>query len=99
MKYTLFLTRRCNLACHYCYVGKVADRMSPDTRALGMVERIVVAAHGHGRKVSVCGKLAGNPHSAQILVGLGVDALSVAAVRFARVKFSLRDVTINDCRA
>src|ERR1035441_7277770 len=29
MKYTLFLTRRCNLACHYCYVGKVADRMSP----------------------------------------------------------------------
>ena len=73
--------------------------LSLDTRALGMVERIVVAAHGHGRKVSVCGELAGNPHSAQILVGLGVDALSVAAVRFARVKFSLREVTIDDCRA
>jgi phosphoenolpyruvate-protein kinase (PTS system EI component) len=73
--------------------------LSLDTRALGMVERIVVAAHARGRKVTVCGELAGDPHSARILVGLGIDALSVAAVRFATVKFSLRDVTIDDCRA
>jgi phosphoenolpyruvate-protein kinase (PTS system EI component) len=73
--------------------------LSLDTRALGMVERIVTAAHDHGRKVSVCGELAGDPHSARILVGLGVDAISVAAVRFAKVKFSLRDVTMEDCRA
>ena len=73
--------------------------LSLDTRALRMVERIVVAAHAHGRKVSVCGELAGDPHSARILVGLGVDAISVAAVRFAKVKFSLRDVTLDDCRA
>ncbi len=30
MKYTLFLTRRCNLACEYCYVGKSVDTMSLD---------------------------------------------------------------------
>lgn len=30
VKYTLFLTQRCNLACDYCYVGKTKDRMSPD---------------------------------------------------------------------
>jgi phosphocarrier protein FPr len=72
--------------------------LSLDRRALGMVERIVTAAHAHGRKVSVCGELAGDPHSARILVGLGVDAISVAAVRFAKVKFSLRDVTMEDCR-
>jgi phosphoenolpyruvate-protein kinase (PTS system EI component) len=72
--------------------------LSLDKRALGMVERVVVAAHRHGRKVSVCGELAGDPHSARILVGLGVDAISVAAVRFARVKSALRDVTMDDCR-
>jgi phosphoenolpyruvate-protein kinase (PTS system EI component) len=73
--------------------------LSLDTRALSMVERIVTAAHAHGRRVTVCGELAGDPHSARILVGLGVDAISVAAVRFAKVKFSLRDVTMDDCRA
>jgi len=73
--------------------------LSLDTRALGMVERIVTAAHRHGRRVSVCGELAGDPHSARILVGLGVDAISVAAVRFAKVKSSLRDATMDDCRA
>jgi phosphoenolpyruvate-protein kinase (PTS system EI component) len=72
--------------------------LSLDTRVLGMVERIVAAAHRHGLKVSVCGELAGDPHGARILVGLGVDALSVAPVRFAKVRSSLRDVTLADCR-
>ncbi len=30
MKYTLFLTQRCNLSCDYCYIGKTSDRMSLD---------------------------------------------------------------------
>jgi uncharacterized protein len=33
MKYTLFLTHRCNLACEYCYVSKNSDRMSLETAA------------------------------------------------------------------
>jgi phosphoenolpyruvate-protein kinase (PTS system EI component) len=71
--------------------------LSLDTRALGMVQRIVTAAHGQGRKVCVCGELAGDPHGAGIFVGLGVDAISVATVHFAKVKFSLRDRTMEDC--
>ena len=73
--------------------------LSLDTRALRLVERIVIAAHRHGRKVSVCGELAGDPHGAKILVGFGVDAISVAAMRFARVKVALREVTMDGCRA
>jgi len=42
--------------------------------------------------------MAGDGHGARILVGLGVDAISVATARFAKVKLSLRDVTIDDCR-
>ena len=72
--------------------------LSIDPRALRMIERVVVASHARGRKVSVCGELAGDLRGARILVGLGVDAISVATARFAKVKLSLRDVTIDACR-
>jgi phosphoenolpyruvate-protein kinase (PTS system EI component) len=74
------------------------DTLSLDARALRMVERVVAVAHTRARKVSVCGEMAGDGHGARILVGLGVDAISVATARFAKVKLSLRDVTIDDCR-
>jgi multiphosphoryl transfer protein len=73
--------------------------LSLDARALRMIARVVEGAHAHGRRVTVCGEIAGDPHSARILVGIGVDALSVAAVRLAKVKLSLRDVSVDDCRA
>jgi phosphoenolpyruvate-protein kinase (PTS system EI component) len=72
--------------------------LSFDARALRMIERIVAVAHAHSRKVSVCGEMAGDPQGARILVGLGVDAISVATARFAKVKLALRDATIDDCR-
>ena len=50
-----------------------------DARALRMIERIVAVAHAHARKVSVCGEMAGDPHGARILVGLGVDATKLDA--------------------
>ncbi len=72
--------------------------LSFDARALGMVERVIASAHARARKVCVCGEIAGDPRGARILVGLGVDAISVAVARFAKVKLSLRDLTIDDCR-
>jgi phosphoenolpyruvate-protein kinase (PTS system EI component) len=72
--------------------------LSFDTRVLRMIERVIAVAHARSRKVSVCGEMAGDPHGARILVGLGIDAISVATVRFAKVKLSLRNVTIDDCR-
>jgi phosphoenolpyruvate-protein kinase (PTS system EI component) len=75
-----------------------AGTVSLDARALRMIERVVAVAHTRARKVSVCGEMASDPHGARILVGLGVDAISVATARFAKVKLSLRDVTIDDCR-
>jgi phosphocarrier protein FPr len=63
-----------------------------------MIESVLFAAHARKRKVCVCGEMAGDPHGARILVGLGIDALSVATGRFAKVKLSLRDVSRDDCR-
>ena len=68
--------------------------LSLDPRALRMVERVIVAAHAHVRKVCVCGEIAGDPHGARVLVGMGVDAISVATARFAKVKLSLHEVTV-----
>jgi phosphocarrier protein FPr len=75
-----------------------ASSLSFDRRALRMIDRVIAGAHAHGLKVSVCGEMASDPHGAQVLVGLGVDAISVATARFAKVKLSLRDVTMADCR-
>jgi phosphoenolpyruvate-protein kinase (PTS system EI component) len=77
---------------------RAESTQSFDARALRMIERIVAVAHAHARKVSVCGEMAGDPDGARILVGLGVDAISVATARFAKVKLSLRDVKLEDCR-
>ena len=72
--------------------------LSFDASTLRMIARVIEVGHTRGRKVSVCGEMASDPRGARILVGLGVDAISVATSRFARVKLSLRDVTIDECR-
>jgi phosphoenolpyruvate-protein kinase (PTS system EI component) len=38
---------------------------------------VVEAAHAEGKWVGVCGELAGNPLAVPVLVGLGVDELSL----------------------
>ncbi len=75
-----------------------ADTQSLHAPALRMIERVIASAHARVRKVTVCGEIAGDPHGAQVLVGLGVDAISVATARFAKVKLALRDVSMDGCR-
>jgi phosphoenolpyruvate-protein kinase (PTS system EI component) len=78
--------------------GDIGSRLSCDRRVLRMIERIIAAAKSYACKVTVCGEMAGEPHSARTLVGLGVHAISVAPGRYAKVKLSFRDVTLDDCR-
>jgi multiphosphoryl transfer protein len=53
---------------------------------------VVEGAHAHDRWVGVCGELAGDPASAVLLAGLGVDELSMAPPRIPDVKDALRAV-------
>jgi phosphoenolpyruvate-protein kinase (PTS system EI component) len=78
--------------------SRVDTPLSPDRRVLRMIQRVVDAARAHRREVSVCGEMASDPNGARILVGLGVQVLSVATGRFAKTKLSLRDVSLEDCR-
>jgi phosphotransferase system enzyme I (PtsI) len=60
---------------------------------------IAKAARAHGRPLSVCGEMAGQPLEAVLLVGLGFRALSMAPSAIPRVKEALRAVRAADAEA
>jgi phosphoenolpyruvate-protein kinase (PTS system EI component) len=65
---------------------------------LRLIERAVAGAHAHGRWVGVCGALAGDPQAVPVLLGLGVDELSVSVPVLPAVKAQVRTLSLNDCR-
>jgi phosphotransferase system enzyme I (PtsP) len=52
--------------------------------------QVVNGADKYGKEVSVCGELAGNPAAAVLLLGMGVDSLSMNGGSLLRVKWVLR---------
>ncbi len=58
----------------------------------------VDAAHRHGRWVSICGEMAGDPQSVPLLIGLGFDRLSVSPYLIPEVKQTVRSLRYEDCR-
>jgi phosphotransferase system enzyme I (PtsI) len=63
-----------------------------DPAVLRSIRHTVEAAHDAGRWVGVCGEMAGDPHTAALLVGLGVDELSVSCYDLPRVKAAVRSI-------
>jgi phosphoenolpyruvate-protein kinase (PTS system EI component) len=70
-----------------------------DPRVLAIVARVVECAHARGKRVTICGEVAADERGARILVGLGVDALSVASPRLGAAASVLEGATLDDCRA
>lgn len=64
-----------------------------------MLKHVVEEAHKRGLPVSVCGEMAGDPVFAPLLLGLGVDALSMAPLWLPSVKYVVRAMTMADARA
>jgi phosphotransferase system enzyme I (PtsI) len=64
-----------------------------------MLKHVVEEAHKRGLPVSVCGEMAGDPVFAPLLLGLGVDALSMAPLWLPSVKYMVRAMTMADARA
>jgi phosphoenolpyruvate-protein kinase (PTS system EI component) len=57
---------------------------------LRLIDLVVRAAHGAGRPVGVCGEAAGDAAALPLLIGLGVDELSVSPNRLPEVRRQLR---------
>ena len=58
------------------------------------IKNIVDAAHSKSVPVSVCGEMAGDPIFSSLLIGLGVDELSVAPSSFAEIKYLIRHLSV-----
>jgi len=56
-------------------LAEYADALHP--AVLRLIELVVDAAHARGKKVGVCGEVGADAAAAPVLVGLGVDELSV----------------------
>jgi phosphocarrier protein FPr len=57
---------------------------------LRLIKRTVEAAHARGRRVTVCGEAAADPIAFPLLLGMGVDGLSVGANRVSDVRRRVR---------
>ncbi len=66
---------------------------------LRTIKRIVDEAHKQNIPVSVCGEMAGDPLYAPMLLGLGVDELSMSPALLPAVKFLVRAMKMEDARA
>ncbi len=65
---------------------------------LRMVKSIVDAGHNANIKVGMCGEMAGDPVYSLILLGFGLNELSMNAFAIPRVKKVLRNITLDDAK-
>lgn len=63
-----------------------------------LMERTAKAGRDAGIEVSVCGEMAGNPLGVFLLLGLGINAISVAPSALPEVKKIIRSVPAVDAR-
>ncbi|POA53517.1 MULTISPECIES: phosphoenolpyruvate--protein phosphotransferase [unclassified Pseudomonas] len=73
-----------------------ADGLHP--AVLQLIDITVRAAHAQGKWVGVCGELAADPLAVPVLVGLGVDELSVSGRSIAEVKARIRELSLAQAR-
>ncbi|HWO26556.1 MAG TPA: phosphoenolpyruvate--protein phosphotransferase [Kofleriaceae bacterium] len=89
-QYTLAMDRG-----HPTLAGQ-ADGLHP--AVLRLIEMTVQAAHAHGKWVGLCGELGADPVALPILVGLGLDELSVNVPAVAAVKARIRALSYEHAR-
>jgi phosphotransferase system enzyme I (PtsI) len=65
---------------------------------LRLIDAVVKAAAHRGIWVGVCGEAAGDVLYAPLLIGLGVDELSVGPRQVLRVKRAVRSLSLEKCR-
>ncbi|MCX5793452.1 MAG: phosphoenolpyruvate--protein phosphotransferase [Elusimicrobia bacterium] len=70
------------------YVSELYEPFHP--AVLRIINLVVQTAHKKGKPVSVCGEMASDPFAIPLLVGMGVDVLSVPPKIYLRAKSAVR---------
>jgi phosphocarrier protein FPr len=71
-------------------LANLADALHP--AVLRLIKSVIEGAHRYGKWVGVCGELAGDPLAVPVLLGMGVDELSLNAAGIPRVKEIIRNM-------
>ncbi|MBT5873200.1 MAG: phosphoenolpyruvate--protein phosphotransferase, partial [Candidatus Latescibacteria bacterium] len=75
-------------------VASIYDAYHP--AILRLIDMVVAAAHEHGVWVGVCGMMASDPWTACLLLGLGLDELSMSPIDIPEVKRPIRSMRRSD---
>ena len=78
-------------------VAHLLDPLAP--AFLRLLKQIVDGVHAHGRWVGLCGEMGGDIRLLPLLVGLGLDEISMAAPGIPDARAELRDLSAAACRA
>jgi len=79
---------------------RIAHLYEPSHPAvLRTLKQVVDGAHAHGIEVGVCGEMAGDPIYTPLLLGLGVDSLSMTPSSLPLVKYVVRAMKMSDAKA
>lgn len=78
-------------------VAGLYDSLHP--AVLRALQQIVEGAKAEKTPVSVCGEMAGDPAAAVLLLGMGIDNLSMSAANLPRVKWVIRSFTRRRARS
>ena len=90
IQYTLAVDRG-NARINYLY-----EPMHPSI--LRLIRNTVEAGHAHDIWVGMCGEVAGDPLYSVLLVGLGLDELSISAYMIPEVKRIIRSITYDEAK-
>jgi phosphoenolpyruvate-protein phosphotransferase (PTS system enzyme I) len=85
-------------------VDRLNDRVADLYQAthpgvLRLIKQVVDAGREHRVRVAICGEMGGDIELTPLLVGLGLDELSVAYGQVPRVKQAVRSLRFSDCEA
>ncbi len=66
---------------------------------LRVMNKIAEEVTGAGKKLSICGEMAGNPAASVLLMAMGFDILSMNATNLLKVKAMIRDISLVQAKA
>ena len=78
------------------YVANMYQPLHP--AVLRMIKQVVDAGHAAGITVAVCGEMAGDPLYTPVLLGLGVDELSMNALAIPVIKRIVRHASMEEAQ-
>lgn len=77
-------------------VARIYDSLHP--AVLAALMQIRRGAERHGKSVSICGEFAGDPLGAVLLLGMGIESLSMSAGSLLRIRWVIRSFTYGRAR-